>query len=692
MNQNFPNPKSKISFLIRALANVALTPFLFLHSAVMISGDEIKSGSGGFNGVGAPASAFLVETGISTRYKVEGSGSVQMKFKRTEKNGAGDMVRLEVQIPRGTLNLSNGSAHLHLMSLGLPETANAFLLMESPGANAVMALPAIQQIEGAFKAVELSAERVLQLPGTKQKINPAMITRIFLGIGNPVENTEISVFMDALSSEALAPIYSLTPVAHTGGLPLKLIKASPHVHDLNYSHLEDSASPEVRAYPAPVGAPIFVGRKTALKIGGNRYEVPLYETPVWNGKAYHGSIDCNRPAEMEIAVTDLELKTAVIRPLSKNIEAKISGNLIRFKIDGPGKYIVEINGNLDDAVLLFVNPVEKNVPVKSGPGLVYFGPGFYSNVGILKPKSNETWYIAGGAYLHHGRFDVENASGVVIRGRGIIDSDGRFNGYKRDPVTEHSLRAFEAGNLTVEGLTFLDANNFCTVYRRCHDVRIRNIKVIAQDGNTDQNDLVGCQRVHLSDLFLRGRDDGIVVKVAHEAQDLTSCDILAERSVIWTDQAHPLTIGVEVMNNVHHVTFTNIDILHVREPAHNSRVLAIHAGDDGTIHDITFADIRIESLSPPFANGDIDLIQLEIGYNTWSKRKQPGYIRNVLFKDITLMQAPFTPRIVIEGFDAGHTIENVRFENVTVKGKKILSFQDGNIHTNQFVKNLVFSP
>jgi len=329
-------------------------------------------------------------------------------------------------------------------------------------------------------------------------------------------------------------------------------------------------------------------------------------------------------------------------------------------------------------------------PTKDTPGVVYYGPGFYDNVGILRPKSGETWYIAGGAYLHRARFELKDVSNVAIRGRGIVDTAGRLNGYKKDPNTEHSLLAYQCADLTVEGLTFLDANNFCTVYRRSHDVRIRNVKVIAKDGNTDQNDIIGCQRVHLSDLFLRGYDDGIVVKVALEAKDLHSCDILAESSVIWTDLAHPLTVGTEILNSVYRVTFTNIDILHVREPAHNSRALAIHVGDDGTVHDITFTDIRIETLSPPFANGDIDLIQLEIKPNVYSKTQKPGYIRNILFKNISLLDAPFFPPVAIKGFDASHTIENIRFENVIVKGKKLLSFEDGKFQTNEFVKNVSF--
>lgn len=475
------------------------------------------------------------------------------------------------------------------------------------------------------------------------------------------------------------------------GLPLRMVAPSDYVHERNYSQVEDNTSTEVRAYPAPQGAPVYSGRRVNLAIDGKSYPIPLYETPVWGGKAFHGSIDCNRPAAIEMTISDLEITNVVVRPLSKKIAAKISGNRIRFEIAGPGKYTIELNGSLDEAVHLFVNPVEKNAPSKESPGVVYYGPGFYENVGILKPKSGETWYIAGGAYLQKARFDLRQCENVVVRGRGVVDTGGRFSGYKRDASNYHCLSAYDTTNILVEGLTFLDAASFCTVYRRTQDLRVRNVKVIGKNGNTDQNDLVGTQRVHVSDTFLRGYDDGISVKIAQEARDLQSCDILAENLVIWTDLAHPLTVGVEILNTVHHVVFSNVDILHVREPAHNSRALAIHCGDYGTVHDIIFTDIRIESFSPPFANGGIDLIQLQIGPNAFSKSKMPGYIRNIVFRNITLLETPFKPSIEMRGFDEGHTIENVRIENVVVKGKRILSYEDAEFTTNAFVKNVTFS-
>lgn len=486
--------------------------------------------------------------------------------------------------------------------------------------------------------------------------------------------------------------YAAESPAPGEGLPMRIVPASGYVHPRNFSDLEDRASSLVVSYPAPAGSPVAENRKARLIRQGKSYEIPLYETPVWGGKAYHGSVDCNGEAEIEIEVSGPQIASAVVRPLSKGAKAVITGNKVRFSIPGPSKWSVELNGELDEAIHLFINPIERNAPKESSDRVVYFGPGYYDDVGILKPQSGTTYYVAGGAYLRKARFDLKQCENVTVRGRGVIDTAARLWDYKKNGSNYHCLSTYDATNITVEGLTFLDSGAFCTVYRRTQDLRIRNVKIIGKNGNTDQNDLVGSRRVHVSDVFLRGYDDGIAVKVAQEARDLESSDILVENAVIWTDLAHPLTVGTEILNTAHHIVFSNVDILHVREPAHNSRALAIHCGDYGTVHDIIFTDIRIENFSPPFANGGIDLVQLEIKPNVYSKTKMPGYIRNITFRNVTLVSSPFKPQIQILGFDENHTIENILFDSVVAKGKRLDSVEDAEFVTNAFVKNIRFTP
>ncbi|MEK6793565.1 MAG: glycosyl hydrolase family 28 protein [Spirochaetota bacterium] len=677
---------------------ILASPFAYGKTIIPI---DTLEGPPAVKSVASPETSFEVDIKTSAGTKIEGEGAVGMKFKRIDQKGPGDYIRLDMNIPRGTLDLTKGTAYIHFMGRDLPAGGSFYLLLESPGANAVMQLTNFRSAAGEFRAVALFAAELLTLPGTKTKIDPSAITRIFLGIASvPVGQGGI-IYLDAITDTPLAPLMNpltsnvVSAATNKPALPqipglvigMRIVTNTPYRHARKFDDLEDRTSVEIRSYPAPAGAPVAEGRKASLIKNGKAYDIPLYTTPVWGGITLHGSIDCNQGAVIELAVPGAT--SAVVRPLSKKISAAVADNKIRFDVPGPGKYIVEVNDSIDDAVNIFVNPIEKNpITASNNASVIYFGPGFHENVGAIVPTNGQTVYIAAGAYLHHARISIRDSDNVVIRGRGIVDTEARFNGYKKDPSTTHCLSAWNANGLTVEGITFLDAETFCTVYRKSHDVRIRNVKVIARDGNTDQNDIVGCQRVHISDVFYRGYDDGIVIKVAIEVKDLHSHDILAENSVIWTDLAHPLTVGTEVLNNVYNVMFTNIDILHVRQPAHKSRALAIHVGDNGTVHDVTFTDIRIESIEKALVNGFVDLIQLEIKPNVYSKTKLPGHMRNITFRNIELLSAPNMPLIDIKGHGPENTVEGITFENIRLFGTNVHGYGDMNIATNQFVKNI----
>lgn len=65
-----------------------------------------------------------------------------------------------------------------------------------------------------------------------------------------------------------------------------------------------------------------------------------------------------------------------------------------------------------------------------------------------------------------------------------------------------------------------------------------------------------------------------------------------------------------------------------------------------------------------------------------------GHIRNITFRDIQFVGNRFPPSI-ISGFDDNHLVENVRFENVTIQGKRIRSLEDGRF-TNSHSRDIEF--
>ncbi|MBI4978934.1 MAG: hypothetical protein HZC28_15760 [Spirochaetes bacterium] len=203
-------------FFATLLAAAALS--LSAQAGVLLSADELKSDKGTYNAVGTPATSFEIEVKAADAVKLEGRASISMRYRRIAEKSGGDFIRLEAVLPRGVLNLKDKPAYLHISSPEHPSFCNAYLLLESPGANAVLKLPDFKKTKDGFVAIELNGESLIALSGTKQKLDPSIITRIFLGIANVPVNQGGIVYMDAITSAPLAPV--LNPSANTVTAPV----------------------------------------------------------------------------------------------------------------------------------------------------------------------------------------------------------------------------------------------------------------------------------------------------------------------------------------------------------------------------------------------------------------------------------------------------------------------------------------
>ena len=166
--------------------------------------------------------------------------------------------------------------------------------------------------------------------------------------------------------------------------------------------------------------------------------------------------------------------------------------------------------------------------------------------------------------------------------------------------------------------------------------------------------------------------------------------------MVWNELAHALSIGAEVHENISHVLFEDCDVIHDvgRETA-----LRVYHCDDAVISDVTFENIRIEEARR--------LISCWIGKTRWTQTQERGHIKNVTFKNIVATSAPidttltgfqdgtdWKPYIIrnhasieLEGFDEGHLVEGVVFDNVLLDGKKVKA---KNVASNKFVKNVQY--
>ena len=470
-----------------------------------------------------------------------------------------------------------------------------------------------------------------------------------------------------------------------------------------------SGAQKVRIYPAPKGIEL----SSAFTVAVEGSQVPVYKTKVPPGEpiprlsgsrsefgfASLASFDMRTSIDVTITCPE-PVKSIKILPTSFGIVPKVHGNTITITIDKPKHVTVEVNGDWQESLHIFANPFEKSVPEPDNPNVVYFGPGVHE-VTSLTVGDNKTVYIAGGAFVRcmmepqqeggRQRRDpsfVLRGKNITLRGRGIIDSSAILRKARNMIVVDGSQ------DVTLEGVILLDSSPWTVPIRRCDNVHVDNIKIIGWRGNSDGVDICNSRDVLVENCFLRTLDDLVVIK-SHTGQGQVS-NVHVRNCVLWNELAHCLSIGAEVRENVSNVLFEDCDIIHDvgRETA-----LRIYHCDHAVISDITFQNIRVEEARR--------LISVWIGVTRWTKTKERGHIKNVVFRNITAASAPIDPTlfgfqdstdfkpyiikdhasIELVGFDEDHLVENVLFDNVILDGKKL---RTQHVTMNEFVNDVRF--
>lgn len=458
-------------------------------------------------------------------------------------------------------------------------------------------------------------------------------------------------------------------------------------------------------------------RSTDFKVNVNNTPVSVYqarvsarpENRIWPG--YQRPIEQTELASFCYFDTDhtvtveIESKTKidqlVIRPLSKNIRPSIDGRKITFTLAEPCQLVVEVNGH-HRALHIFANATEKSLIKKSDDKTIYFGPGIHYP-GILEVKDNQTIYIAGGAVVHtiiKGR----NVKNVSIKGRGILDASS----FGRD--IGNSIRIENGENISVEGVIFRDPPFWTLRMDESRNVRIDNIKIIGLwRYNADGINVVNSNNVKITNTFIRAFDDCIVLRASNKKDGLQRnvYDVNVENCILWNDWGRAIEIFENgtgtVADSIYQCTFRNSDIIHFVHVA-----FSIQNCDKGHIFDIDYENIRIEDpITDNFFLGDpqdpenVDsflvenagskvlghLIWIYVNKNYYSSSNNRGKVYDIHFKDIHYTSTN-TPKITFIGYDSGHDVSGITFDNVTIHGKKIMN--DGNFQKNDFVKDLKF--
>ena len=88
----------------------------------------------------------------------------------------------------------------------------------------------------------------------------------------------------------------------------------------------------------------------------------------------------------------------------------------------------------------------------------------------------------------------------------------------------------------------------------------------------------------------------------------------------------------------------------------------LEPGEDMRLEDVRVEDVRIHG------EGQGELIRLRPVVNQYMRKKVPGFIRDVHFKNLQVQGKAGPYQVQLAGADAEHDVRKVTFENVSILG------------------------
>ncbi len=455
-----------------------------------------------------------------------------------------------------------------------------------------------------------------------------------------------------------------TETGHAGGLLIVgvMVLAVTMASDQGWGAMTSAA--KVVTYPAPAGEALSADYE--VQAAGQQVDAYMARVldPPFAGKRWdHGgsysfaNFDVSGRVVVRI-VSKRSLRNVVIRPQSFGVQLTLEDDYtLNLTLYRPRKLSIEPNGK-QGPLLLFANPLETDAPKPGNEGVVYFGPGVHKPEKIVL-ESNQTLYLAGGAVV---KAEVlVKGSNIRICGRGILDgSDWQW---RKGPVG-NLIAIRNSTDVDVSDITLRGSSHWTIVPRNSRRVTVRNVKLCnSRVQNDDGINPCNSQDVLITDCFIRSDDDCVALKGLDFSTPNSKVErITVENSILWCDRARIFLLGHEsraaFMRNV---TLRNLDIVHF-----SMTPFLLEPGEDMRLEDITIEDIRIHG------EGQREFIRLRPVVNQYMRKKVPGFIRKVRFRNVTVEGQSGDYLVQIEGADDEHDVRDVTFENVSIVGSKLM--------------------
>lgn len=275
---------------------------------------------------------------------------------------------------------------------------------------------------------------------------------------------------------------------------------------------------------------------------------------------------------------------------------------------------------------------------KSGGGVVYLPPGDYltgtlqlrSGVTLLLDAKATIWVSQSPKHFEDERYGhlilAKGAKNVAVIG------SGRIQGYANQPLQKRQHGEFRYGimlfedccNVVIRDLTICYSDSWTIHLKRCEAVLVEGVTI---RNNYDRINSDGinpncCRNVRIFGCDIVAGDDCIAIKTTEPHP----CEDVEVRDCILETRATALKLGTES-----HGLFRNIRFL--RCTIRNSTVgIGLYMKDGGTMEDVSFSEISIETRPTPDARSFPIFMDIERRH----RDSKVGFIRNVTLERISI--------------------------------------------------------
>jgi polygalacturonase len=255
---------------------------------------------------------------------------------------------------------------------------------------------------------------------------------------------------------------------------------------------------------------------------------------------------------------------------------------------------------------------------------------------------------------------ADGCDDVAITGRGTIDGNGPafWEGLVYPDKPWHRAKARRISPLLeirhcrrvrLRDFTILNSPGWTVHTFNCDDVRIEGLTIDNDlyGPNTDGLDINGCRDVIVSNCFIRGCDDNIIIK---STEDARSCEYITVTNCILESTCAAIGLGAETWNSIRYVSVSNCTVRNA------IRMVQIIMWDGGVVEHVVISNLTGRALT---TIGTDRVIHFDVQQHN-GENPTLGILRHVLVNNVT---CETRGRILLTAQDGG-TMHDITLRDI----------------------------